>query len=458
MTFTILVIDDESILRTSLSIALGTSGYRVLAAQSGEEGLKLFERGKPDLILLDHWLPGMRGDEVLRLIREKDRDVPVIVMTAQGSIELAVNSMKLGAADFLVKPFELEQLENVVRKGLERVRLKKEVEWLRRQYQEKFQSGGIIAVSEKMKGTLELAAKAAQGTDTTVLIQGETGTGKELLAEYIHFLSPRSANPFVPLNCGAIPRDLFESEFFGYERGAFTGALEKGKKGKVEAAQGGTLFLDEVADLPPEAQVKVLRFLEQKEYFKVGGVDKRIADVRIIAASNRELKAEVEKGNFREDLYFRLNVIQIDIAPLRDRKEDILALFNFFIMKFNEQFNKHFVEIAKEAQEQLLAYPWPGNIREIRNTAERIVLLETGDSVRAQHLVRLVGDRGEGDGIGAATASRPLLNLDEMEKNYIQEALLANKGNKTRAARQLGITRSALFYRMDKYGITAEVV
>ncbi len=453
MNFTILVIDDESTLITSLGIALGAAGYQVLAAQSGEEGLKLFDRAKPDLILLDHWLPGMRGDEVLRLIREKDRDIPIIVMTAQGSIELAVNSMKMGAADFLVKPFDLDQLENLIKKGLERVRLKKEVEWLRGQYQEKFQSGGIIAVSEKMKRTLELAAKAAQGTDTTLLIQGETGTGKELLAEYIHFLSPRSANPFVPLNCGAIPKDLFESELFGYEKGAFTGALEKGKKGKVEAAQGGTLFLDEVGDLPPEAQVKVLRFLEQKEYFKVGGVERVIADVRIIAASNRDLKTEVEKGNFRDDLYFRLNVIQINIAPLRDRQEDILALFKFFIMKFNEQFNKRFAGISREAEEKLLFYPWPGNIREIRNVAERIVLLETGDSVLAEHLIGLVAGRNEREGNDVDRSSVFGLSLEEMEKSYIKEALRANGGNKTSAASRLGITRSALFYRMGKYGI-----
>ncbi|MDI6725990.1 MAG: sigma 54-interacting transcriptional regulator, partial [Smithellaceae bacterium] len=207
--------------------------------------------------------------------RERDHEAPVIVMTAQGSIELAVNSMKLGAFDFLVKPFELDQMETLVKKGLERVRLRREVEWLRAQYQEKFRSGGVIAVSREMKETLELAEKVAKGTDTTVLIEGETGTGKELLAEYIHFLSPRSTFPFIPLNCGAIPKDLFESELFGYERGAFTGALEKGKTGKVEAAQGGTLLLDEVADLPPDAQVKVLRFLEQKEYFKVGGVEKK---------------------------------------------------------------------------------------------------------------------------------------------------------------------------------------
>ncbi len=250
-------------------------------------------------------------------------------MTAQGSIELAVNSMKMGAFDFLVKPFDLEQLEILVQRALDRIRLKKEVEWLRAQYREKFRIG-IIAVSREMKDVLDLAGKVAKGTDTTVLIEGETGTGKELLAEYIHFLSPRSAFPFIPINCGAIPKDLFESELFGYEKGAFTGASEKGKMGKVEAAEKGTLFFDEVVDLTPAAQVKVLRVLEEKEYFKVGGVEKKTADVRIIAATNRDLEGEVEKGNFRADLYFRLNVVKLSIPPLRVRKEDILPALPFF--------------------------------------------------------------------------------------------------------------------------------
>jgi two-component system response regulator AtoC len=285
MRFKILVVDDEPILRDSLEVALKTSGYEVLTARTGEEGLEQFRKENPDLILLDHWLPGINGDEVLRRIRAEDPEIPFIIMTAQGSIEMAVNLMKMGAFDFLVKPFELDQVEDLIRKGLERVRLKKEVEWLRAQYQEKFRSGGIIGVSQKTKEVLELAEKVAQGSETTVLIEGETGTGKELLAEYIHFLSPRSPFPFIPINCGAIPKDLFESELFGYERGAFTGALEKGKMGKVEAAEKGTLFLDEVGELSSSAQVKVLRVLEGKEYFKVGGVDQRKADVRVIAAT-----------------------------------------------------------------------------------------------------------------------------------------------------------------------------
>jgi two-component system response regulator AtoC len=268
MRFKILVIDDEPILRDSLEVALKTSDYEVLTARTGEEGLEQFRKENPDLILLDHWLPGINGDEVLRRIKEEEPEIPIIVMTAQGSIEMAVSLMKMGAFDFLVKPFELDQVEDLIKKGLERVRLRKEVEWLRAQYQERFRSGGIIGVSQKMKDLLQLAEKLAQGSETTVLIEGETGTGKELLAEYIHFLSPRSSFPFIPINCGAIPKDLFESELFGYERGAFTGALEKGKMGRVESADKGTLFLDEVGELSPSAQVKVLRVLEEKEYFK----------------------------------------------------------------------------------------------------------------------------------------------------------------------------------------------
>ena len=455
MRFKILVVDDEPILRDSLEIALKTSGYEVLTARTGEEGLEQFRKENPDLILLDHWLPGINGDEVLRRIKEEDPEIPIIIMTAQGSIEMAVNLMKMGAFDFLVKPFELDQVEDLIKKGLERVRLKKEVEWLRAQYQEKFRSGGMIGVSQKMKEALGLAEKVAQGSETTVLIEGETGTGKELLAEYIHFLSPRSSFPFIPINCGAIPKDLFESELFGYERGAFTGALEKGKMGKVEAAEKGTLFLDEVGELSPSAQVKVLRVLEEKEYFKVGGVDQRKADVRIIAATNKDLESEVKKGNFRDDLYFRLNVVKLHIPPLRERKEDILPLFRFFVHRFNEQFKKSFVQISEEAEERILSYPWLGNVREIRNTAERILLLEKGDTVLGKHLSFLAGKEEPSEETARFKPFIPPegIILDKVEKEYILEALRIKKGNKSEAAKMLGISRSALIYRMQKYGI-----
>ena len=455
MRYKILVIDDEPTLRDSLEVALKTSGYDVLTARTGEEGLERFQKENPDLILLDHWLPGMNGDEVLRRIKEEYPEIPTIIMTAQGSIEMAVNLMKMGAFDFLVKPFELDQVEDLIKKGLERIRLKKEVEWLRAQYQEKFRSGGIIGVSQKMKEILGLAEKVAPGSETTVLIEGETGTGKELLAEYVHFLSPRSSFPFIPVNCGAIPKDLFESELFGYERGAFTGALEKGKIGKVEAAEKGTLFLDEVGELPPTAQVKVLRVLDEKEYFKVGGVEKKRADVRIIAATNRDLESEVKKGNFRDDLYFRLNVVKLQIPPLRERKEDILPLFRFFISRFNEQFKKEFLQTSKEAEEKILSYSWTGNVRELRNAVERIVLLEKGDTILGKHLSFLAGKEGPSD---ETVRFKPFIPpqgiiLDEVEKEYILEALRIKKGNKSEAAKMLGISRSALLYRAQKHGI-----
>jgi len=455
MSFKILVIDDEPILRESLEVALMTSGYQVLTAQTGEEGVGRFEKDHPDLVLLDHWLPGINGDEVLRRIKKKDPEIPVIIMTAQGSIELAVQSMKMGAFDFLVKPFDLDQMEALIRRGLERIRLKKEVEWLRTQYQEKFKSGGIIGVSQKIKEVLELAEKVAQGSETTVLIEGETGTGKELLAEYIHFLSPRSSFPFIPINCGAIPKDLFESELFGYEKGAFTGAAEKGKTGKVEAAEKGTLFLDEIGELPASAQVKVLRILEEKEYFRIGGIEKKKADVRIIAATNKDLESEVKKKSFRDDLYFRLNVVKLFIPPLRDRKEDILPLFQFFMQRFNEQFKKGFLKISEEAGDWILSYPWPGNIRELRNAVERIVLLETGEVILGKHLAFLSGKEGLGNEVASFKPIIPSqgIVLEEIEKAYLREALRMKKGNKIQAAKLLGISRSALLYRMDKYGI-----
>jgi DNA-binding NtrC family response regulator len=455
MRFRILVIDDEPILRESLKVALETSGYEVVTAKSGEEGLDLFHKETPDLVLLDHWLPGINGDEVLRRIKETGSEIPVIIMTAQGSIELAVNSMKMGAFDFLVKPFELDQIEALILKGLERIRLKKELEWLRSQYQERFRSGGIIGASDQMREILTLGEKLAQGSDTTVLIEGETGTGKELMAEYIHFLSPRSSYPFVPINCGAIPKDLFESELFGYEKGAFTGALEKGKMGKVEAAEKGTLFLDEAGELSPSAQVKVLRVLEEKEYFKVGSVEKKKADVRIIAATNKDLGSEVKKGNFRDDLYFRLNVVKLHIPPLRDRKEDILPLFRFFMDRFNEQFKKAFVQISNEAEERILSYPWHGNIRELRNAVERIILLERGDSILGNHLSFLGREEARREEGGEFKPVIPPqgIRLDGVEKEYILEALKVSKSNKAQAAKLLGISRSALIYRMEKYGI-----
>ena len=454
MGFRILVIDDEPTLRESLQIALTASGYELKTARTGEEGLELFARESPDLVLLDHWLPGINGDQVLQRIKDANPEIPVIIMTAQGSVDLAVQSMKMGAFDFLVKPFELDQIEALVQKGLERTRLKKELEWLRAQYREKFRSGGIVGASPKMKEILELAEKLAASSDTTVLIEGETGTGKELLAEYLHSLSPRASFPFVPVNCGAFPQELLESELFGYERGAFTGASEKGKVGRLESAEKGTLFLDEVGELPPPAQVKILRVLEEKEYFKLGSVEKKKADVRFIAATNKDLEAGVKNGKFRDDLFFRLNVVRMRVPPLRERQEDDLALFHFFMARFNEQFRKGFLRISPGAEERLLSHPWPGNVRELRNAVERILLLERGDTIQEKHLSFLGAREEEKPDFQARPVIPPQgVILDEVMKEYIVEALKMKKGNKIQAAKLLGISRSALLYRMEKYGM-----
>jgi len=452
--FRILVIDDEPTLRESLQIALTASGYELKTARTGEEGLELFARESPDLVLLDHWLPGINGDQVLQRIKDANPEIPVIIMTAQGSVDLAVQSMKMGAFDFLVKPFELDQIEALVQKGLERTRLKKELEWLRARYREKFRSGGIIGASPKMKEVLQLTEKLAASSDTTVLIEGETGTGKELLAEYLHSLSPRASFPFVPVNCGAFPQELLESELFGYERGAFTGASEKGKVGRIESAEKGTLFLDEVGELPPPAQVKILRVLEEKEYFKLGSVEKKKADVRFIAATNKDLEAGVKNGKFRDDLFFRLNVVRMRVPPLRERQEDVLALFHFFMARFNEQFRKGFLRISPGAEERLLSHPWPGNVRELRNAVERIILLERGDTIEEKHLSFLGAREEEKPDFQVRPVIPPQgVILDEVMKEYIVEALKMKKGNKIQAAKLLGISRSALLYRMEKYGM-----
>jgi two-component system response regulator AtoC len=454
VAFKILIIDDEPTLRDSLQMALTASGYEVVTVVSGEEGLAIMPKFLPDLILLDHWLPGMNGDQVLQKIKEDYPDLPVIIMTAQGSIELAVKLMKMGAFDFLVKPFELDQMETLIQKGLERWRLKKELAWLRAQYAEKFSTRQLVGVSQKIKEIWQLAEKIAKSADTTVLIEGETGTGKELLAEYIHYLSSRSSFPFVAINCGAFPPDLLESELFGYEKGAFTGAAEKGKIGKIAAAEKGTLLLDKVGELPLPAQVKILRVLEEKEYYQLGSVEKKKADVRIIAATNKDLAAEVKKGNFREDLYFRLNVIRVSTPPLRERPEDILALFKFFMSRFNEQFQKNFIKLSPEAEEFLFQYPWPGNVRELRNAVERIVLLEKGEVVLKKHLsfLNIPGKQNFSPSFQVTIPPQGII-LDELMKEYIKQALQLKKGNKMQAAKLLGISRSALLYRMEKYGI-----
>lgn len=472
----ILVAENDSAFVRMLDDSLeeSTSLYDIERVSSGEKCLQMLRKEKFDILLLDHTLSDGPGLDWLRRFNALGVGIPTIFVTAKGDPRLAMEAMKEGIFDYINRSAEcakafpfvvhraeeghslmLGQLETLVEKGLERVRLKKEVEWLRAQYRERFPSGGFIAVSRKMKEVLSLAEKLAQSSDTTVLVEGETGTGKELLAEYIHFLSSRFPFPFIPVNCGVIPKDLFESELFGYEKGAFTGAAEKGKVGQFEAAEKGTLFLDEVGELSPSAQVKILRVLEEKEYFKVGGIEKKKTGVRIIAATNKIMDSEVRKGTFRDDLYFRLNVVKLSIPPLRERREDIFALCRFFVDRFNTQFKKGFMQISRQAEEKILTYPWPGNIRELRNAVERIVLLEKGDVILGKHLSFLGEKEGSQRERGRFKPPIPPggIILDEVEKAYITEALKMKKRNKIQAAKILGISRSALLYRMGKYGI-----
>ena len=341
--YKILIVDDDKLLQNSLDTILSEK-YDTLIAGSGEEALRLLPSHDIDLVLLDIRLPGINGIETLSRIRQLNGEAVVIMMTAYEDVKSVISSMKLGAFDYLVKPLDIEELDLIIERSLETLKLKREVEELRKQFVKDYNLENIVAQSPTMKLALRLADTIARSYDTTVLIEGKTGTGKEVIARIIHHRSDRFDKPFVSINCGAISKDLVESELFGYEKGTFTGGLQEGKKGKFEAANGGTVLLDEISELLPAAQVKLLTFLEEKAFYPVGGSEKKHVDVRIIAATNRSLEECIREGTFREDLYYRLNVARITIPPLRERKEDIAALTLFFMNKFNQRFRKNFHE------------------------------------------------------------------------------------------------------------------
>lgn len=452
--YKILIVDDDRLLQNSLKNILSEK-YDPLIAGSGEEALRLLKKHPIDLVLLDIRLPGMDGIETLRQLKTAQLDLLIVMMTAYEEVQTVITSMKIGAHDYLVKPFEIEMFELVIEKALENLRLKKEVEELRRLYLEKFNLDSIIGESEGIKKVLEFAEKVAKGYDTTVLIEGESGVGKEVIARMIHHRSSRFDKPFVGINCGAISKELLESELFGYGKGAFTGGLQDGKKGKIEIADSGTLLLDEISELQPTAQVKLLRFLEEREFYPVGGTRKRKVDVRIIAATNKSLDAQVQAGAFREDLYYRLNVARVLIPPLLERKADIIPLTLFFMNKFNQKFGKNFRGISAEAKKMLVQYPWRGNIRELKNAVERVILMEDGDRIEAAHLVFLAfpyhaSPQQEDLGIKIPPEG---LNLDELTRRLIIQALELSGANRTRAAKLLGISRPTLIYRIEKHGI-----
>jgi len=449
-----LIVDDDRLLQNALKNILSEK-YDPMIAGSGEDALRLLKKHPIDLVLLDIRLPGMDGIETLQQIKAAGQNLLVIMMTAYEDIKTVITSMKMGAHDYLVKPLEIEMFELVIEKALETLRLKKEVEELRRYYLEKFNIDTIIGESEGIKKVIEFADKVAKGYDTTVLIEGESGVGKEVIARMIHHRSSRFDKPFVGINCGAISKELLESELFGYGKGAFTGGLQDGKKGKIEIADSGTLLLDEISELQPSAQVKLLRFIEEREFYPVGGTQKKKVDVRIIAATNKSLDVQVKAGAFREDLYYRLNVARVVIPPLLERKADILPLTLFFMHKFNEKFGKNFNGISAEAKKMLVQYPWRGNIRELKNAVERVVLMEDGEIVEPAHLAFLAYP------YHAATQQADLgikippegLHLEELIRRLIIQALELTGANRTRAAKLLGISRPTLIYRIEKHGI-----
>ncbi|MGB9072859.1 MAG: sigma-54 dependent transcriptional regulator [Terriglobales bacterium] len=449
---TILIVEDEAKMRRLLEISLGEDGFATLGAPDAESGLKLLEKEPVGLIITDLKLPGMNGLEFLRAVKQLDPTLPVIVMTAFGSVETAVEAMKAGASDYLLKPFSLAEMRMVVRKELDVSRLREENRSLREALGQKYSHPNIVARSPAMQEVLAKVERVA-ATNATVLLGGESGVGKDLIARAIHEKSRRRSGPFIKINSTAIPENLLESELFGYEKGAFTGAVAS-KPGKFELADKGTLFLDEIGDVPPATQVKLLRVLQEREFERLGGTRTLKVDVRLLAATNRDLRAALEQGTFREDLYYRLNVVPIDIPPLRDHKEDIPDLVILFLARFSKDSGRELAAVSPAAMQILLDHHWPGNVRELQNVVERACAMADGNRIDGSdiHL-----DRPRTRPSEAPERFLPEgMTLDQWEDEMIREALKRAGGNKSQAARLLGLSRNALRYRLSKIGIEDE--
>jgi DNA-binding NtrC family response regulator len=443
---TILVVDDDAYIQKILADRLESLGYRVLVAADGKQALELLDHKDPQLMFLDIEMPCMKGLEVLKEIRHRQRDLPVIMITAYGSIDLAVQAMKEGAYDFIPKPFKSGHIALVVQKALERQRLRREIEVLSEEVDKRYSL--VTGNSPKIIQAIDAAKKSA-ASKSTVLLLGESGTGKEIFAHAIHNWSDRKDRPFVAINCVGLSKELLESELFGHEKGAFTGAHQL-KKGKLESAHAGTIFLDEIGDVSPEIQTKLLRFLQEREFERVGGTESIRVDVRIIAATNRNLLAAVKEGRFRDDLYYRINVVPITLPPLRDRREDIPDLAQFFVGRFSKETKKPVTEISQEAMEKLIAYDWPGNVRELANVVERAIVLGTGPTIGLQ-------DVGIGITMTEPTTSPEHVSyhqaIDGYRREVIVQALAETQGNRSAAARLLGLERSYLLRLMRSFHI-----
>jgi two-component system response regulator AtoC len=449
----VLIVDDEENFRHMLSVILIKEGYEVETASNGEEGLQKAGLSPFDQILCDIRMPHMDGLEFLREIKKGGVEASIIMMSAYGTVDIAIEAMKLGAYDYISKPFKPDEIVLTLRKGEEREQLRRENQLLRKEISKEYSFENIVSKNEKMQKIFDVIKKIAQ-YKSTVLISGESGTGKELVARALHYNSDRSQNPFIPINCGAIPENLLESELFGHVKGAFTDAIRT-KKGLFEEADGGTLFLDEIGELPAQLQVKLLRVLQEGEIRRIGESKSIKTDVRIVAATVKDLSKEVNEGRFREDLFYRLNVLPIHIPPLRERKEDIPLLIQHFIKKYNQSMNKGIIDVDRSALEILMSYKWYGNVRELENTIERAIVLTDKDHIELENLPHEIKDFKEevvpepsfDEEYSVKKASKVL------EIGLIKKALRKTKGNHTHAAKLLEISHRALLYKIKEYGI-----
>ncbi len=445
---TILIADDEKNMVWAISRALKSESYRIISATNGKEAIQRVQEDDPDLVLLDLRMPKMNGMEALKQIKDINKDLPVIMITAHGTMESAIEAMKIGALDYISKPFDIEELKVQIRKALDIGDMTKQIEFLTEELRNKT-GKVIIGKSKKIQEVLDIVNRVAE-SNATVLITGESGTGKELIANAIHYNSNRKSRPYIKVNCGALPESLLESELFGHEKGAFTGAISK-KLGRFERADGGTIFLDEIGEISSTVQVKLLRVLQEKEIERVGGTETIKVDVRIIAATNKDLDKMIEEGTFREDLYYRLNVIPLEIPSLRERKDDIHLLIEHFLNKYCKEIGRNQMEITKEALELMKNYTWKGNIRELENIIERLVILSSDNLIDRKDLPKELVQYRESPEL--FTLPEDGIKLEEVEKNLIEQALMKTDFNQTRAAKLLGISRHTLLYRMDKYDI-----